>query len=90
MKNLVVDKSIEVALLVIKYYEGLEKSVISKQLLKSGTRIGANIHEAQNSERRADFIYKVKVAAKELEQTKYWLTLCEKSDNYPPNLILKE
>jgi len=53
MKNLVVDKSIEAALLVIKYCEELEKNkkyVISKQLLKSGTCIGANIHEAQNSE----------------------------------------
>ncbi|NQY27870.1 MAG: four helix bundle protein [Flavobacteriaceae bacterium] len=93
MKNLVVEKSIEVALLIIKYCEELEKSkkyVISKQLLKSGTSIGANIHEAQNAEGRADFIHKVKIAAKELEETKYWLTLCEKSDNYPTNLILKE
>ena len=93
MKNLVVDKSIEVALLIIKYCEELEKNkkyVISKQLLKSGTSIGANIHKAQNAESRADFIHKVKIAAKELEETKYWLTLCEKSDNYPTNLILKE
>jgi len=52
MKNPVVDKSIEVALMVINYCEVLQaerKYVISRQLLKSGTSIGANIHEAQNA-----------------------------------------
>ncbi len=59
MKNPVVDKSIEVALLIIEYCEVLQterKYVISGQLLKSGTSIGANIHEAQNAESKADFI----------------------------------
>jgi four helix bundle protein len=58
MKNPVVDKSIEVALMVINYCEVLQaerKYVISRQLLKSGTSIGANIHEAQNAESKADF-----------------------------------
>ena len=75
---------IEVALLIIEYCEKLEvskKFVISGQLLKSGTSIGANIHEAQNAESRADFIHKMKIAAKELEETKYWLRLCEQSKN---------
>ena len=52
MKNPVVDKSIEVALLIIEYCEVLQterKYVISRQLLKSGTSIGANVHEAQNA-----------------------------------------
>ena len=91
MKNVVVEKSIEVALLIIEYCEKLEvskKFVISGQLLKSGTSIGTNIHEAQNAESRADFIHKMKIAAKELEETKYWLRLCEQSKNYPTDTIL--
>lgn len=52
-------------------------------MLKSGTSIGANVHEAQNAESKADFIHKIKIATKELEETKYWLILCEKSKNYP-------
>ena len=91
MKNVVVEKSIEVALLIIEYCEKLEvskKFVISGQLLKSGTSIGANIKEAQNAESRADFIHKMEIAAKELEETKYWLRLCEQSKNYPTDTIL--
>ena len=94
MKNVAVEKSIEVSLLIIEYCEILErekKYVISRQLLKSGTSIGANIHEAQNAESKADFIHKIKIATKELEETKYWLILCDKSKNYPtPSHILKE
>ncbi|MEM6684299.1 MAG: four helix bundle protein [Bacteroidota bacterium] len=93
MKNVVVDKSFEVALLIIEYCEKLEigkKFVISKQLLKSGTSIGANVHEAQNAESRADFIHKMKIAAKELEETKYWLILCEQSKNYPTDAVLNK
>lgn len=93
MKNVVVEKSIEVALLIIEYCELLElkkKYVISKQLLKSGTSIGANIHEAQNAESKSDFIHKIKIATKELEETKYWLILCEESKSYPKPVLLKE
>ena len=92
MKNIVVDKSITVALLMIEYCVALEKRkkyVIAKQLLKSGTSIGANIHEAQNAESKADFIHKIKIATKELEETKYWMILCEKSTNYPNHQFLK-
>lgn len=93
MKNVIIQKSIEVALLTIQFSELLDehrKYVIGKQILKSGTSIGANIHEAQNAESRADFIHKLKIAAKELEETKYWIILCEKSINYPSNTELKE
>jgi four helix bundle protein len=85
-KNIILDKSIAFALDIIKYVEVLEanrKFVIANQLLKSGTSIGANIHEAQNAESKADFIHKFKIAAKEIDETMYWLTLCEKSENYP-------
>ena len=57
--------------------------MIANQLMKAGTSIGANVHEAQNAESKADFIHKFKIAAKEIEETKYWLILCSKSKKYP-------
>ncbi len=60
-----------------------KKYVIARQLQKSGTSIGANVKEAQNCESRADFIHKIKIAAKEAEETEYWLRLCEYAENYP-------
>ena len=92
MKNVVAEKSIEVALDVIDYCDLLEekrKYVIAKQLLRSGTGIGANIHEAQHAESKADFIHKMKIAAKELEESKYWLILCERTKSYPSHKNLK-
>lgn len=91
-ENAVVRKSIDFALGIIEFCEVLEenrKYLIAKQLLKSGTSIGANIHEAQNAESRADFIHKMKIAGKELEETKYWLVLCERSKSYPFDMDLK-
>lgn len=91
-KNIIVSKTIDFSLDIISFCEILEqnrKFVIANQLLKSGTSIGANVHEAQNAESRADFIHKIKVAAKEIEETKYWLVLCEKSPNYPFEPTLK-
>ncbi len=55
----------------------------ARQLLKSGTSIGANSREAQNAESKADFIHKFKIAAKETDETEYWLLLCKHSNNYP-------
>ena len=91
--NVIFEKSVTFSLHIIAYCELLEKEkrfVIANQLLKSGTSIGANIHEAQNAESKADFIHKLKIAAKELEETKYWLLLCEKTENYPFDHNLKE
>lgn len=85
-ENVIVDKSVDFSLAIIKFTEVLEqdrKYVIAKQLLRSGTSIGANIFEAQNAESRADFIHKMKIAAKEASETLYWLVLCEKSETYP-------
>jgi four helix bundle protein len=92
-ENVILTKSIEFSLEIITFCELLEekrKYVIANQLLKSGTSIGANIHEAQNAESRADFIHKMKIAAKEIEETKYWLLLCERAKSYPFNEDLKE
>lgn len=76
--NQVVDLTFMFSLNIIAYVEQLEehkKFVIAKQLLRSGTSIGANIREAQNSESKADFIHKFKIAAKEADETEYWLLL---------------
>lgn len=86
IENVILKKTIEFSLAVIKYVELLESSkkfVIANQLLKSGTSIGANVHEAQNAESKNDFIHKFKIAAKEAEETRYWLVLCKNADNYP-------
>lgn len=60
-----------------------KRFVLANQLLKSGTSIGANVREAQSSESRGDFIHKFKIAAKEAEETEYWLLLCKHSEGYP-------
>lgn len=91
--NLIVKLSLEFALDIIAYSEELEeirKYIIARQLLKSGTSIGANVREAQNAESKADFIHKMKIAAKEAGETEYWLTLCELSPAYPKSEKLKE
>ncbi len=85
-RNEVLELSFEFALLIIDFTEELEthrKFVIAKQLLRSGTSIGANIHEAQSAESRADFIHKLKIAHKEVFETEYWLKLVKASKNYP-------
>jgi len=92
-ENLIVKLSFEFALEIIAYSEVLEeqkKFIVARQLLKSGTSIGANIREAQNAESKNDFVHKMKIAAKEADETEYWLTLCEMSKNYPANPSLKE
>ena len=79
---------------VIEFCESLEekrKFVLSKQLLRSGTSIGACIREAQQAESKADFCHKFKIAAKEAEETEYWLLLCKMSPYYPtPEDLLLE
>lgn len=91
-ENIVVTKSFEFSLQIIEYCEQLEelkKYVVARQLLKSATSIGANIREAQNAESKADFIHKLKISAKEADETEYWLELCQLSKKYPncDNLI---
>jgi four helix bundle protein len=92
-RNIIVEKSIDFSLDIIDFCELLDskrKYVLSKQLLKSGTSIGANIHEAQSAESRADFIHKLKISAKEANETNYWLILCNRSKHYPSNFKLVE
>ena len=85
-ENVIIKLTFQFALDIIKYSEGLQegkKFVIANQLLKSGTSIGANIREAQNCESQNDFIHKFKIAAKEIEETTYWLQLCQHAESYP-------
>ena len=89
--NLIVDLTLEFAIKVVKYCEVLEsikKYVIARQLLRSGTSIGASVREAQNAESKPDFIHKFKIAAKEAEETEYWLLICKNSKGYPDTDIL--
>ena len=84
--NILLDKSFQFALDIIKFTSILEdkkKFVIANQLMRCGTSIGANVHEAQNPESRADFIHKLKSAAKEADETEYWLPLCKFAESYP-------
>ncbi len=83
--NPILKLSFDFALQIIQYCELLEKDrkfVVARQLLKSGTAIGANAMEAQNAESKADFIHKMKIAAKEAEESQYWLWLCEHAEGY--------
>lgn len=84
--NPVVRLSFELALAVLAYVEELEagrRYVVARQLLRCDTSVGANVREAQHAESRADFIHKCRVAAKETEETDYWLQLCQHVPNYP-------
>ena len=91
--NLILKLTIEFSLSIINYCEVLDenkKYIVSRQLLKSATSIGANSMEAQNAESKADFIHKIKIAAKESDETQYWLLLCEHAENYPDCKQLSE
>ena len=91
--NPILKESFEFALMIVKYSELLDenkKFVISRQIVRCGTSIGANIKEAQNAESKADFIHKLKIALKEADETEYWLFLCENLENYPNPIGLLE
>ncbi len=92
-ENIVVDLSFQFAVEIIEFCDKLfeaRKFHVSNQLLKSGTSIGSNVREAQNAESKADFIHKMKIAAKEADETEYWLLLCKHAKSYPDNDHLLE
>ncbi len=85
-KNLIVELTFKFSLDVIEFVDVLEqrrKFVFANQIVKSGTSVGANVREAQNAESRTDFTHKFKIAAKEADETRYWLELCKESKLYP-------
>lgn len=83
-ENIVMIKSFDFALKIIEFYKYLVKEqrefVLSKQLLRSGTAIGALIKESEHAQSKADFLNKVNIALKEANESEYWLELLKKSD----------
>ncbi len=82
-ENIILTKSFEFALSIIALYQELVKEkeyIISKQLLRSGTSIGANVEESTAAISRKDSNAKLSIASKEARETKYWLRLLDKSD----------
>ena len=88
-KNPLLLKSFSFALQIVTICKQLQLNnhfIFANQLLKSGTSIGANIREAQACESRADFVHKLKIAAKETQETEYWLLLLKESNTYMPEV----
>jgi len=81
--NLIANKTFDFSLMIIKLFIQLKNEnefIISKQLIRCGTSIGANIEEAIAAQSKKDFINKLSIANKEARETKYWLRLLDKSD----------
>ena len=83
-ENVLVDKSFLFAIRIVTIYKILvqdhKEYVLSKQLLRSGTAIGALIREAQNAESKADFVHKLAISQKECNETIYWIELLNATD----------
>ncbi len=82
-ENVMLDKSFDFALSMIKLYKEMvaqNEYILSKQILRSGTSIGANREEATAVISKKDFIAKMSISSKEARETRYWLRLIEKSD----------
>lgn len=82
--NIIVDKSFDFAVQIIKLYQCLchekKEYVLSKQLLKAGTSIGANVKEAVQAQSKKDFVSKMNIALKEANESEYWIELLIKTD----------
>ena len=89
-QNILIDKSIDFCARIVKLHRYLLKTkreaVLSKQILRSGTSIGANINEAQYGNSKADFVAKLHIALKETAETEYWLHILQKSDYLDDNM----
>ncbi|MEE9432170.1 MAG: four helix bundle protein [Melioribacteraceae bacterium] len=83
-ENIIASKSYAFALRIIKLYKYLvadkKEYVLSKQILRSGTSVGANIREAEHAQSKKDFINKMSIALKEANETEYWLMLLKDSE----------
>ncbi len=82
--NIVKDKSFSFAVRIVALYKFLKDDkkefVLSKQVLRSGTAIGALVREAEQAESKKDFVHKLAIALKEANETEYWLELLHKTD----------
>ncbi len=83
----IVERSIEYSLRIVKLYRALAKEpvgkVLGEQLLRSATSVGANVHEAQAGQSKADFVAKMSIAHKEARESVYWLELIRRSELLP-------
>ena len=83
-QNVILEKSMEFAVRIVNLYKYLndEKAehVMSKQMLRSGTSVGANANEAVQGQSKGDFIAKMSISLKEATETRYWLTLLHKTE----------
>jgi four helix bundle protein len=81
--HIILDKSFNFAVRIVKLYKYLcdekKEYVLSKQFLRSGTSIGANVNEAQAGQSKADFISKISISSKEARESKYWIELLIKT-----------
>lgn len=92
-RNIIVDLTFQFSQDILELTDKLEKMckyAIANQLTRSGTSIGANVREAQSSESVKDFVHKLKISEKELEETEYWLDLFKHSDLLPDTGRLSE
>ena len=83
MENIIEEKSFDFAIRIINLYKFIKKQnefVLSKQILRSGTAIGALIKEAEFAQSRADFVNKMQIALKEANETSYWIDLLFKTN----------
>ena len=82
--NVLADKSYQFSISIIRLYQSITKEhkeyVLSKQVLRSGTSIGALIHESEFAQSKPDFINKLSISLKEANETKYWLSLLSDTD----------
>ena len=91
-ENVFLTKSFTFAVLMVRTSQKLvekKEFVLSRQLLRSGTAVGALIREAQNAESKADFIHKLSIAQKECDETIYWLELLKETDYINENEFSK-
>lgn len=83
-KNILKDKSFQFAIRVVNLYKYLQNDkkeyILSKQILKSGTSIGANVREAYSAESKNDFIHKLSICQKESNESMYWLELLKATE----------
>jgi four helix bundle protein len=82
-KNIVKEKSFAFAIEIVNLYKVLAEKkefILSRQLLRSGTSIGANIRESEHAESKADFIHKLSISLKEANETEYWLDLLNQTN----------
>ncbi len=84
MKNGIADKSLAFAIRTVRLYQHLsvqkKEFVLSKQLLRSGTAIGALVREGEHAQSKADFLNKMNIALKEANETLYWLVLLKETE----------